>query len=635
MDHSIIYIAPTLQQGKRIRNTLKRMKLDFPVFEAYGYNAVAIAKKMIEKYDTRVIVSRGGTLSLLNKEINIPTVNIRHNFIDIWLSMQKAQKMSNKIAYVGYHDMCKVASLYKQIMKQPIEVVTVNSDDEFYDVIATLKAKGIKLIVGGIQATTAAKELNLLYVHGEVDETAVEQATNEAINILRIENERIERYKTLQAIINNTIEGIVHVDRDGSIIHINDNAQNILKYREGMSLTTLILDTCVSDTLTNGRVHTNHMTKLNGIPVIINSIPIIVKDTLTGVVITIQKEDDVLSLDQKIKRKNAARGYIAKKVFSDMIGKSTAMDALKQKAMKYALTDSTISIYGETGTGKEILAQSIHNYSRRSQYPFVAINCAALPESILESELFGYVSGAFTGARREGRAGIFELANGGTVFLDEISELSLNVQAKFLRVIQEKEISRIGDDRVIKVDVRIIVASNKRLIDAVESGSFREDLYYRLSVLELEIPPLRHRKEDIPLLAEHFLKELSGSDSIEFEKEALNLLCAQNWPGNVRQLSNIIERIWANNHTTKVTKQQVEEVLGYDFKRDNYAFKRYDTDIISQTTKTLYSPFDEAQIESIRKALKKANGNRTKAAEILSISTTTLWRKMKKYGIKW
>lgn len=626
MDRSIIYIAPTLQQGKRIRNVLKRMGSNFPVFETYGYNAVTIAKKMIEKYDTRVIVSRGGTLSLLNKEISIPIVDIRHGFIDIWLSMQKAQKMSNHIAIVGYHDMCKAASLYKKIMNQPVEIVTINSDDEFYDVIAALKAKGIELIIGGIQATTAAKKLNLLYVHGEADENAIEQATNEALNILRIENERIERFQTLQAIINYTIEGIIHVDREGSIIHINNNARNILNYRQGMSLTTLIPDQCINDTLTNGVVHTNHMTELNGIPVILDSIPIIVKNMLTGAVITIQKEDDVLSLDQKIKRKNAARGYIAKKVFSDIVSRSTVMKTLKEKAKQYALSDSTITIYGETGTGKEILAQSIHNYSPRFQYPFVAINCAALPESVLESELFGYVSGAFTGARREGRAGIFELANRGTVFLDEISELSLNVQAKFLRVIQEKEITRIGDNRIIKVDVRIIVASNKRLIDAVESGSFRPDLYYRLCVLELEIPPLRHRKEDIPLLAKYFLKEQSGSDSIEFEKEALDLLCAQSWPGNVRQLSNIIERIWVINHAKRITRQQVEDALGYDLKRDN-------TDIIPQTTKSFNSQFDEAQIDLIRRALKQANGNRTKAAEILSISTATLWRKMKKFGM--
>lgn len=626
MDRSIIYIATTIQQANRIRDTLIRMNLDFPVYEAYGYNAVAIAKKMIEKYSTRVIVSRGGTISLLRKHINIPIIDIRHSFIDIWLSMEKAIKMSDRIAIVGYLQMCKVATRYKQIMNHEVEIVTVASDDEFYDIIAALKARGIKLIIGGIQACTAAKEQDLLFVSGDADENAIEQATNEAINMLRIENERIERYQTLQAIINYTIEGIIHVDGEGSILHINNNARHILKYSKGMSLTALIPDQRINDTLVNGTVHVNQLIELNGIPIILNCIPIMVKDTLMGAVITVQKEDDVLSLDQKIRRKNAARGYVAKKVFSDIVSGSTVMEILTQKAMQYALSDSTITIYGETGTGKEILVQSIHNYSPRALNPFVAINCAALPESILESELFGYASGAFTGARREGRAGIFELANRGTVFLDEINELSMNVQAKFLRVIQEKEISRIGDDRVIPVDVRIIVASNKRLINAVESGSFRADLYYRLCVLELEIPPLRQRKEDIPLLVNYFLKERNCSNSIEFEQEALDLLCVQSWEGNVRQLSNVIERILVVSHTTKISRQQVEDALGYDLKRGLAA-------LIPATTKGLDSLFDEAQINLIRKALEQANGNRTKTAEILSISTATLWRKMKKYGM--
>ncbi len=626
MDNSIIYIATTKQQADRIRNTLTRMKLDFPVFEAFGFEADEIAKNMIENYNTRIIVSRGGTMTRLSKQVNIPVIDMRHSFMDIWLSMEKALNMSDSIAIVGYPQICKTAYLYKQIMNQPIEIITVNSDDEFRPTIVELKKRGIKLIIGGILANSVALEQDMLYVASDADENAIEQATNEAMNMLRIENERMERFQTLQTIINHTIEGIIHVDIKGSILHINNNAQRILNYREDMSLATLIPDQCIAESLGNGTIIVNQLIEANGIPIILNCIPIMVKGKLMSAVITVQKEDDILSLDQKIKRKNAARGYIAKKVFSDIVSRSSIMETLKKKAKQYALSDSTIAIYGETGTGKEILSQSIHNYSPRSRNPFVAINCAALPESILESELFGYASGAFTGARREGRAGIFELANNGTVFLDEISELSMNVQAKFLRVIQEKEISRVGDDRVIPVNIRIIVASNKRLFHAVEAGNFRPDLYYRLCVLELEIPPLRQRKEDIPLLAYSFLKEWGFSDTIKFEQDALDILCAQSWEGNVRQLSNVIERILAVNHSTKITKQQVEDAFGYDLKRGQ-------TDFIPQTAESLDITVDEAQINLIRKALERSDGNRTKAAEILSISTPTLWRKMKKYGL--
>lgn len=626
MNNSIICIATTSQQAYRIRNTLKKMELDFPVYEAYGHKAVSIAQNMIENHNTRVIVSRGGTMNLLSNQVNVPVIGIRQSFIDIWLSMEKARTISDKIAYVGYSNICQEAIRYKQIMNQPLEIITVSSDNEFSDAIAKLKERGFKLIIGGIQANISAKEQGLLFVPSDVDENAIEQATYEALNMLRIENDRIERYQTLQTIINHTIEGIIQIDSKGTIININNNAQRILNYHEGMSLSEMIPDKYITETLNNKTITVNQLIELNGIPIILNCIPIIIKGNLMSAIITVQMEDDILSLDQKIRRKNVSRGYIAKKVFKDIVSISPVMEALKQKAKRYALSNSTIMIYGETGTGKEIFAQSIHNYSHRSQNPFVAINCAALPESILESELFGYASGAFTGARREGRAGIFEIANHGTVFLDEVSELSMNVQAKFLRVIQEKEISRIGDDRVIPVDIRIIVASNKRLYHAVEAGSFRPDLYYRLCVLEIEIPPLRQRKEDIPLLAYSFLKEWGVSNSIKFDQNALDLLCTHDWKGNVRELSNVIERIISVNHGSIITRQQVEDAFGYIPSKSN-------ADITSKKNEALYNIVDDAQIKLIRKALEQTNGNRTKAAGILSISTTTLWRKMKKYGM--
>lgn len=626
MDYSVIYIATTAQQAHRIQDTLKRMKLDFPVFEAYGNNALSIARNMIENNNTHVIVSRGGTMKMLSNHVNVPVIDIRHSIIDIWLSMEKALKMSDKIAVVGYQPLCSVATRYKQIMNYPLEIVTISSDSEFSEAIIKLKAQGIKLIIGGIPANAAALEHGLLFVSSDADENSIEQATYEAINMLRLENERIERFKTLETIINHTIEGIIYIDNKGTIIHINNNAKRILNYHEGMCLSELIPDQYISGSMSNGTINVNQLIELNGTSIILNCIPIIVKGKLISMIVTVQKEDDIISLDHKIRRKNASRGYIAKRVFSDIVSNSPVMESLKERAKKYALSDSTIAIYGETGTGKEMLVQSIHNYSHRSRNPFVAINCAALPETILESELFGYASGAFTGALREGRAGIFELANHGTVFLDEINELSMRVQAKFLRVIQEKEISRIGDDRVIPVDIRIIVASNKRLYNAVETGAFRSDLYYRLCVLELEIPPLRQRKEDIPALVYSFIKEWGFSNTISFDKEALDLLCAQNWEGNVRQLSNVIERILSVDHTTRITSKQVEDAFGYLPKKSNM----YETSSINADISNM---IDEAQIKLIRIALEKSNGNRTKTAEILSISTATLWRKMKKYNM--
>ena len=220
-----------------------------------------------------------------------------------------------------------------------------------------------------------------------------------------------------------------------------------------------------------------------------------------------QNNDHYIQMvDRKIRKELIGRGHFAKNKFDDIVGDSRLISQTKQKAMRYAMSNSAVLIVGETGVGKEMFVQSIHNYSNRKYKPFVAVNCAALPQSIMESELFGYVKGAFTGARSEGKLGIFELAHTGTVFLEEISELPLDVQAKLLRIIQEKELTRVGDDKTIPIDVRVIAACNTNLRECVSNKTFRQDLYYRIAVLELKIPPLRERTEDIPHLVAQIIK---------------------------------------------------------------------------------------------------------------------------------
>lgn len=254
-------------------------------------------------------------------------------------------------------------------------------------------------------------------------------------------------------------------------------------------------------------------------------------DETAGYYITLQDEAD-MSLAVK---QNQEKGYIAKYQFKDIVHNAPAMDAVITKAQQIAPTDYTVLIRGESGTGKELMAQSIHNASFRNRAPFVAINCAALPENLLESELFGYDSGAFTGAKSKGKVGLFEQANHGTLFLDEIGDLSPQLQAHLLRAIQEKQIMRLGSDRLVDVDIRLITATNKDLESEVKSGSFRSDLFFRLNVLPLEMPPLRQRTEDIPSLMEYFL----GSAYRNVTQEELHILMSYSWPGNVRELENV------------------------------------------------------------------------------------------------
>ena len=268
--------------------------------------------------------------------------------------------------------------------------------------------------------------------------------------------------------------------------------------------------------------------------------------------------EDMEEGHERMRRQIKARGFNAKYSFSSIKTQSPKMLSLMESAKKMAASSSSIVIHGQSGTGKELFAQAIHNASPRREYPFIAINCASIPESLLESELFGYSEGAFTGAKTGGKKGYFELANQGTLFLDEIGEMDLNLQARILRVLQEKEITRVGGDRVFSIDVRVISASNKRLLQMVRRNLFREDLYYRLNVLSLEIPPLKERREDIPLLLEEFQTELHTN--VQFTPQAVGFLQAYPWNGNVRELRNFAERVSYLGHS-QVTAEDARALL--------------------------------------------------------------------------
>ena len=268
--------------------------------------------------------------------------------------------------------------------------------------------------------------------------------------------------------------------------------------------------------------------------------------------------EDMEEGHERMRRQIKARGFNAKYSFSSIKTQSPKMLSLMESAKKMAVSSSSIVIHGQSGTGKELFAQAIHNASPRREYPFIAINCASIPESLLESELFGYSEGAFTGAKKGGKKGYFELANQGTLFLDEIGEMDLNLQARILRVLQEKEITRVGGDRVFSIDVRVISASNKRLLQMVRRNLFREDLYYRLNVLSLEIPPLKERREDIPLLLEEFQTELHTN--VQFTPQAVGFLQAYPWNGNVRELRNFAERVSYLGHS-QVTAEDARALL--------------------------------------------------------------------------
>ncbi|HWR17754.1 MAG TPA: sigma-54 dependent transcriptional regulator [Terriglobales bacterium] len=351
-------------------------------------------------------------------------------------------------------------------------------------------------------------------------------------------------------------------------------------------------------------------------------------------------EDVKVSLKQAVTAQNLQRQNIAlrrdaagRNSLDNIVGVSAAMEKLKATVRTVATTASTVLIHGESGTGKELVARAVHACSLRAAEPFVSINCGAFPETLLESELFGYVKGAFTGANTN-KNGLFEVANGGTIFLDEISEMSLTMQVKLLRVLQERCLRPVGGTNEIAIDVRVIAATNKSLDDLVAENQFREDLYYRLSVIPVEVPPLRDRREDIPLLANHFLKKYApaaGKTILKIAPEALKMLCAYEWPGNVRQLENTVERA--------VALEQTEE-LHVDLPSERPKTRAAAAGVGGGVIPTI--PTDGIDMERyvadlekgmILNALKQSNGVQTKAADLLKLSYRSFRHLLKKYDI--
>ncbi len=310
--------------------------------------------------------------------------------------------------------------------------------------------------------------------------------------------------------------------------------------------------------------------------------------------------------------------------FESIVGTSGKLREVLEMAGRAAPSDASVLITGESGTGKELLAKGIHYNSSRSKGPFVAVNCAAIPEGLIESELFGHVKGAFTGAIRD-KEGKFELAHGGTLFLDEIGDLRVDLQAKILRTLQEREVDRVGGRHPVGVDVRVVAATNKDIERLVKEGGFREDLYYRLSVIVLPVPPLRERREDIPILVSHFLKKFGAGADVRIDEDALSAIKSYGWPGNVRELENVIERATVIRRGDVITLADLPDKL-----------KKEKTDVANII---LNLPDEGISLEELEKslivkALERHKGNQTRAAEYLGITRPTLIYRMEKYGIR-
>lgn len=451
------------------------------------------------------------------------------------------------------------------------------------------------------------------------------RAINNQLKLKNLNKKLQQKNEMEKAIVSSISEGLLYVDKDGIIKFINKTGAEILNVDREEAINkhvTEIVDfrPVILDVLESGEGYEDKEFYLKSDGELLHFIKTtkVLRDkegNIRGVV------DSFKEIKRIKKMVNNLTGAQAQFDFDDIKGRSSKIKECKKKAELAAEVDSNVIIQGETGVGKELFAQAIHRESRRKDGPFVALNCAALSPQLIESELFGYVEGAFTGAKKGGRPGKFELANGGTILLDEIAEIPLNMQAKLLRVLQEKQIIRIGGNEYIPVDVRVICATNKNLLKEIENGNFRQDLYYRLNVLNLHIPPLRERKGDIILLAQNFLERISqrlNKNIKGFTEAAKNYLKNYDWPGNVRELENIIEKV-ANYCEKDYIDYKLMTKL-HETKETEFASNR------DLTSNDKIIPLEDKKKAYIKEVVDRCDNNISRAAELLEVSRRTVYK---------
>lgn len=448
----------------------------------------------------------------------------------------------------------------------------------------------------------------------------------------------------LKKVLDLSLKGLQVVDKNGKIIYVNESFEKIHNV-----IASEVINKHVTDVIENTRMHIvakigieerddiqfihGHEYVVSRIPIkndqgecigAIGSIRFEYTDQLKSLTKKVEiLEKELLDTNKKIS-KNADTYYCV----DDIIAVAESSRLSKEIALRAAASDSTVLLLGESGVGKEVYAQSIHNLSMRNKGPFIRMNCSAIQETLFESELFGYEEGAFTGAKKTGKKGKFELANGGTIFLDEIGDMPIHIQSKLLRVIQEREIERLGSEKTTKIDVRIITATNQNLESLVDKGKFRNDLYYRLNVIPITIPPLRARILDIPIIVSRFWEELQKKQGIYYKTldySAYNILENHNWSGNIRELRNVLERVMAVVPQDVISSNHIEMIIkGHQNYSDIYCVKE---------DCNLNKLIEQTERGVISMALVRSDNNRSKAAKILGISRALLYKKMHIYSM--
>lgn len=664
-EDKIAIIVKVLHHYRTINNYIKANSLSCRVFYDSNHEVcIEKAKGFIES-GVEALISVGSLYTSLSETFSVPVTPIYRDSFSFVNTIANALNTWDKVAIVtndSLNDSFSTAAEEAQtLFPETVKIYYYSWPNGMSEAINRVKSDSYKCAIAPSWAADQLRIAGIQPLFASLSERNIHDAIEQA-KIGQINYRKINESKALiNTILDNNDLGYIVIDDSGIINYASASALKILNIDSGRIVSkkytdTPICKTGVQECLKYGISSNGIIISIDDQNIMCNCSKININETNSMVMVTLNPVENIYNNEKTLKERMIARGSNAIKTFSSIIGKSKAISETIETAKRYSHYDSVTLITAPSGCGKEIFAQSIHNESSRSSSPFMVINCAALPASILESVLFGYESGTFTGAKHSGKAGLFELANGGTVFMDEVSEMPIDMQSRFLRVLQEKEVMRIGSERAISVNVRVIAATNKSLPKLVSEGKFREDLYYRLSVLVLNIPPLNQRTEDIELLSNYYLvtrgKELNlHIDSLS--DEALSILKRIDYPGNIRQLNNILERAMVLSDSSIISADTIVRAIGSDSISVNYPADALSGEskpqIIVQNhvdntsapdsfgssadkSDNLLSIMEDTEKKLLEKLLSECS-SRTEAAMKLNISTTTLWRKMKKYNL--
>ena len=640
---------------RRINKMLQELAPDFAdrasvdVLDMGFEQAVSRVRDMQAQGPIDVVVSAGSNGAYLRQHLDLPVVLVKVGGFDVMQALARARRVGTRIGLVTYEGMAPDLTPYAELLDMGLVQRTYRTEEDAQACVQELGRLGIQALVGPGLVADLADQMGLTGVF-LYSTDAVREALEDAVEVARAARIEQAKRERLNTILTQLSDGVIAVDQQERIQTLNPTMAQWLGVAPGAWLGRRLSDVCpelsLQGTLRLGLQDLEKIERVKGKALIVNRMPIIEQGVLTGAVLSCQDPINIQRVDRHIRTRikpNSPDTPGTRYELGQFLGESPAVQHVRQMALSCARSQATVLLIGESGTGKELIAQGIHMASERRDMPFVAVNCAAVSETLLESELFGYEEGAFTGARRGGKIGLFEAAHNGTLFLDEVGEMPVSLQTRLLRVLQEREVLRVGATEPTPVNVRVIAATHRDLKEQVARGLFRLDLYYRLNILRLDVPPLRERLGDLEAIARALCIKLCrrlAQDPAPMQG-LLGALIRQaagyDWPGNVRELENLIERVIAYASAVDVAGLQQPDAqraflaaaVPELFAGTADAPAGAESKGAARSESPLKGRQAQAERAAILRVLADCGGDRALASQRLGISRTTLWRKLK------